>query len=119
VGGNTHQAARRVLLGSGVLPALCLKWGLLTKKAEVRSLWARGPTVLLCFEQVAPLWASVSSLIEWRAVWLYTGRHCAVCLQGGRNGHIRGGCEAQTRCQARNLSRKRGWRPQPSSFPSL
>lgn len=80
VGGNTHNAARRVIL------ALCLKWDLLTKKKKVRSLWARSPVVLLCFGQVAPLWASVSSLIE-QCGCLCTESHCAVYLWGGRNGH--------------------------------
>lgn len=95
MGGNTHQAARRVILGSGVLPALCLNWGLLTKKAKVRSLWARSPTVLLCFGQVAPLWASVSSLIEWRAVWLYTEVLWGVSA-GRKEWAHPGGCKAQT-----------------------
>lgn len=90
------------------------------QEAKVRNLWARSPTALLCFGQAAPLWTSVSSLIKAVcSVALCTERHCVVCLQGGRNGHTWDTWDARARCQARNLSRNRGWRPQPGSFLSL
>lgn len=109
VGGNIYEAARRVILVPGVLPALCLKWDLLTKKAKGRSLWASCPS----------LGPSFLSERVWCSVALCVLRCCVAGLQRGRHGHTGDRWDAGARCQARSLSRKRGRRPQPSGFPSL
>lgn len=77
--------------------------------------------VLLCFGQVAPLWASVSSLIELSAVWLSVYRESLCSVSAGREKWAHSGdrWDAEARCQTRNLSRNRGLEASTQQLPSL